>query len=251
MTRLAILGGTGVEELEGFRVSASHCVETPYGAVSAAIERGQVDGVELVFLQRHGRPRSLPPHRINYRANLWALQDVGVTHVVALNAVGGIHRSLAPGMLVVPDQIIDYTWGRAQTFDEGEGGAPRHIDFTEPYSSGLRAALLRAARAADERVEDGGVMAVTQGPRLETAAEVRRLRRDGGDVVGMTGMPEAALARELGLSYASLCMVVNAAAGLGDGPITLEAIMQHLERSAAAAARVISALVRDDYLAAE
>lgn len=245
MTRLAILGGTGVEQLDGFTASASRHVDTPFGAVSAALETGRVGSTDVVFLQRHGQPRSLPPHRINYRANLWALKDVGVTHVVALNAVGGISPGLAAGTLVVPDQLIDYTWGRAHTFDEGGDTPPQHIDFTHPYSTDLRRALLRAVVAAGESAADGAVMAVTQGPRLETAAEVRRLQRDGCDVVGMTGMPEAALARELGLAYASLCMVVNAAAGLGDAPITMQTIAAHLRTSAAAAARVIAALAME------
>lgn len=249
MNRLAILGGTGVEQLEGFTVSAIRHVETPYGPVSADIEIGQLNGLEVVFLQRHGKPRSLPPHRINYRANLWALQHLGVTHVVALNAVGGIDASLCPGMLVLPHQIIDYTWGRSHTFDEGGDSPPLHIDFTEPYSPDLRQAVLLAS--AGEDAVDGAVMAVTQGPRLETAAEVRRLRRDGCDVVGMTGMPEAALAREAGLAYASLCMVVNAAAGLSNSPITYDTIRGHLHVASAAAARVLGTLVRGDFLAKE
>lgn len=247
MTRLAILGGTGVDQLAGFTPEARHTIETPFGAVSAAIESGRVDSMEVAFLQRHGQPRSLPPHRINYRANIWALHHIGITHVVALNAVGGIGPGLAPGALVIPDQIIDYTWGRAHTFDQGGDSAPRHVDFSEPYSVDLRQALRRACAEAGEQATDGAVMGVTQGPRLETAAEVRRLGRDGCDVVGMTGMPEASLARELGLHYASLSMVVNAAAGLGDAPITLEAIMAHLDTAAAASARVISTLVSDVY----
>lgn len=249
MKRLAILGGTGVDQLKGLTVSARQRMETPYGDVSAEVEIGQCGDMEVVFLQRHGKPRSLPPHRINYRANIWALQQLGVTHVVALNAVGGIHPSLFPGTLVLPHQIIDYTWGRSHTFDEGDDAPPRHIDFTEPYSPELRQALLRAS--AGEEAVDGAVMAVTQGPRLETAAEVRRLKQDGCDVVGMTGMPEAALAREAGLSYASLCMVVNAAAGLGDAPISLGTIREHLRESTAAVARVMGALTRGDFLAGE
>src|SRR6056297_2144536 len=247
MKRLAILGGTGVDQLDGLTVSAVERLDTPFGAVSADVERGQLRGREVIFLQRHGKPRSLPPHRINYRANLWALRHMGVTHVVALNAVGAIHASLRAGMLVLPDQIIDYTWGRSHTFDEGGDAPPMHIDFTEPYSPDLRQALFRAS--AGEGVVDGAVMAVTQGPRLETAAEVRRLRRDGCDVVGMTSMPEAALAREAGLAYASLCMVVNTAAGLGNAPITLDSIRQHLQVSSAASARVIGALVSGGFLA--
>ena len=247
MKRLAILGGTGVDQLEGFTPAARQTVETPFGAVSAAIESGRVNNVDVAFLQRHGQPRSLPPHRINYRANIWALQHIGITHVVALNAVGGIDPGLAPGALVIPDQIIDYTWGRAHTFNEGSDSPPQHIDFSEPYSAHLRQALLRACAEAGEQATGSGVMAVTQGPRLETAAEVRRLRRDGCDVVGMTGMPEASLARELGLQYASLSMVVNAAAGMVDAPITLDSIMAHLQTAAAASARVMSALVTDAY----
>ena len=247
MKRLAILGGTGVDQLEGFVPAARQTVETPFGAVSAAIETGRVNSVDVAFLQRHGQPRSLPPHRINYQANIWALRHIGITHVVALNAVGGIEPGLAPGALVIPDQIIDYTWGRAHTFNEGGDSPPQHIDFSEPYSGHLRQALLRACAEAGEQARKSGVMAVTQGPRLETAAEVRRLRRDGCDVVGMTGMPEASLARELGLQYASLSMVVNAAAGMGNAPITLDAIMVHLRTAAAASARVISALVTDAY----
>ena len=184
------------------------------------------------FLQRHGSPAAVPPHRINYRANIAALQAVGATHIVGVNAVGGLHIDLLPGTLVVPDQLVDYTWGREHTFDEGADGHLLHIDFTEPYDAGLREALLAAARRAELDCRAAGVHAITQGPRLETAAEVRRLRRDGGDVVGMTGMPEAALAREAGLAYASLCMVVNAAAGLGDAPLTLAAMRETLEANA-------------------
>ena len=247
MKRLAVLGGTGVDQLEGFTPADSQRLATPYGEISAAIEIGHVDGVEILFLQRHGQPRSLPPHQINYRANLWALQDCGVTQVIALNAVGGIRPELTPGTLAIPHQLIDYTWGRAQTYDEGGDVPPNHVDFTEPYSPQLRRALLSAAQAAGEDVVDAAVMAVTQGPRLETAAEIQRLGRDGCDVVGMTGMPEAVLARELGLSYASLCMVVNAAAGLGDAPLTLDAMRTHLQAAAAASARVVAALLSGDY----
>lgn len=247
MTRLAVLGGTGIDQLEGFTPADSQRLPTPYGETSAAIESGDVNGVEILFLQRHGQPRSLPPHQINYRANLWALQDCGATQVIALNAVGGIRPGLTPGTLAIPHQLIDYTWGRVQTFDDGGEAPPNHIDFTEPYSPQLRRALLSAAQATGEDVVEAAVMAVTQGPRLETAAEIQRLGRDGCDVVGMTGMPEAVLARELGLSYASLCMVVNAAAGLGDAPLTLDAMRTHLQAAAAASARVIAALLSGDY----
>lgn len=242
MTCLGVIGGTGIGQLSGFVAEGQRQVETPYGAPSSGVDLGWLNGRDAVFLQRHGQPRSLPPHRINYRANLWALRECGATHVVALNAVGGIHPDAAPGSLVVPDQLIDYTWGREHTVDEGGDSPLIHIDFTWPYEASLRDELLRAGDRAGENLRDGGVLAVTQGPRLETAAEVRRLRGDGCDLVGMTGMPEAAIARELGLPYVSLCMVVNAAAGLGDEPLTLPAMKVHMSRASEAAARVLAAL---------
>jgi 5'-methylthioinosine phosphorylase len=245
VTCLGVIGGTGIGQLAGFVAEGRRRVETPYGAPSAGLDVGWLNGRDAVFLQRHGQPRSLPPHRINYRANLWALRECGVTHVVALNAVGGIHPDARPGCLVVPDQLIDYTWGREHTVDEGGDSPLMHIDFTRPYDGPLRDALLRAGDRAQEALRDGGVLGVTQGPRLETAAEVRRLRGDGCDLVGMTGMPEAAIAREMGLPYVSLCMVVNAAAGLGDEPLTLSAMEGHMLRASSAAARVLAALDPD------
>lgn len=228
----AIIGGTGLHQLPGLEVVEERHPETPWGRPSRPLQRGRLNGETVWFLQRHGSPAAVPPHRINYRANIAALQAVGATRIVGINAVGGLHPDLLPGTLVVPDQLVDYTWGREHTFDEGADGHLLHIDFTEPYDAGLREALLAAARSAELDCRAAGVHAITQGPRLETAAEVRRLRRDGGDVVGMTGMPEAALAREAGLAYASLCMVVNAAAGLGDAPLTLAAMRETLEANA-------------------
>jgi 5'-methylthioinosine phosphorylase len=240
---LAIIGGTGVDSLDGVIEARRLAVTTPWGNPSGALVEGHRDGRRLLFLQRHGEPRSLPPHRINYRANLWALRDAGASAIVAINAVGGISAGMNPGDLVIPDQLIDYTWGRAHSFDSAEAGPPVHIEFTEPYDGPLRAALLAAAVNAAEPCRDGAVLGVTQGPRLETAAEIRRLARDGCDLVGMTAMPEAALARELALPYASVCMVVNAAAGLGDEPLTLDAMRSVLARCAGAAGRLIGALV--------
>lgn len=228
----AIIGGTGLQQLPGLEVVEERHPETAWGRASRPLQRGRLNGGTVWFLQRHGSPAAIPPHRINYRANIAALKAVGVTRVIAVNAVGGLHADLLPGTLVIPDQLVDYTWGRAHTFDEGTDGHLLHIDFTEPYDAGLREALLAAARKAALDCRAAGVHAITQGPRLETAAEVRRLRRDGGDIVGMTGMPEAALAREAGLRYASLCMVVNAAAGLGDVPLTLAAMRETLQANA-------------------
>lgn len=242
MTTLAIIGGTGLEELEGLSLQATHAVTTPYGEPSRDIQEGRLAGTRLLFLHRHGSPNAIPPHRVNYRANLWALRELGAGHVVAINAVGGISDGMRPGRLVIPDQVIDYTWGREHSIDTGECGTLMHIDFTEPYDAALRRRVLAAA--SDEGIAHAarGVHGVTQGPRLETAAEIRRMARDGCDVVGMTGMPEASLAREMGLAYASVCMVVNAAAGLDDKPLTLEMMRETLQQEAAVVRRLLAAV---------
>jgi 5'-methylthioinosine phosphorylase len=244
MKPLAIIGGTGVDELEGLEVLRDHQVQTPFGEPSRPIQEGRLGTTSLYFLQRHGSPAAIAPHQINYRANLWALKSLGVDGIVAINAVGGIAESMRPGRLLIPDQVIDYTWGREHTFDDGREGALKHIDFTEPYDHGLRAALLAAADAAGIPHEVSGVHGITQGPRLETAAEIRRMARDGCDVVGMTGMPEAALARELDLPYASICMVVNPAAGLGELPLTTAMMREILISEAAVVRNLLSALLK-------
>lgn len=224
-----IIGGTGLTALEGLEVGAAETVETSWGQPSAPVQHGRYAGRSVAFMARHGSPHRIPPHQINYRANIKGLSDAGVTRIIAVNAVGSISDAMAPASLVLPDQIIDYTWGRAHTFFEGDLDATTHIDFTWPYSPSLRRHLLAAAASAGIELHDGGVYACTQGPRLETAAEIRRLERDGCDLVGMTGMPEAALARELGIEYVSLCLVVNWAAGKTDVEITLEEIQSHLD----------------------
>jgi 5'-methylthioinosine phosphorylase len=205
-------------------------IRTPYGDPSAALLIGTLEGAAVVFLARHGLQHAIPPHEINYRANIWALKEVGVSRILSVATVGGIGARYTPGSLVIPHQILDYTWGRRQTFfDDGE--PVTHIDFTEPYSEEMRAAILAGANAAGETVLPRGVYAVTQGPRLETAAEIDRLERDGATLVGMTGMPEAVLARELELPYAAICVVVNHAAGRGDSAhqISMEGIAKVLE----------------------
>ena len=212
---LAIIGGSGLARLTNLDALRRQTVRTPYGEPSAALTFGRIGGHEVVFLARHGDDHTIPPHEINYRANIWALHALGVKNVMAIAAVGGIRSDLQPGVLVVPDQIIDYTHGRAATFFTGADLGLRHIDFTQPYCQPLRAACLSAAQQAGVTATDGGVYAATQGPRLETAAEINRLEHDGADMVGMTGMPEAALARELGLCYAAIAVVVNHAAGRG------------------------------------
>jgi 5'-methylthioadenosine phosphorylase len=213
---LAILGGSGLSQLSSLTDVRRKSVRTAYGEPSGPLTLGRIGGRELVFLARHGDGHTIAPHQVNYRANIRALKDEGVREIVSIATVGGIRRDFAPGVLVVPDQILDYTWGRPATFFEGPDAKVTHIDFTEPYSAALRARILAAAAACGEPVADGGVYATTQGPRLETAAEVTRLERDGADLIGMTGMPEAALAREAGLEYAAIAVVANHAAGRGD-----------------------------------
>lgn len=242
MTTLGIIGGTGIDQLEGLEMVASHTIDTPYGEPSRAVDEGRLGNTRLFFLQRHGSPKAIPPHLINYRANMWALKSLNVTDVVAINAVGGISAGMRSGRLVIPDQIVDYTWGREHTVDTGESGTLQHIDFSQPYDAALRQRLLAGAIQADVAHAGDGVLGVTQGPRLESAAEIRRMDRDGCDLVGMTGMPEASLARELGLAYASVCMVVNAAAGLDDKPLTLEMMRATLQQEAAVVRQLISAL---------
>ena len=213
---LAIIGGSGLSRLPALELTRHDEVATPFGEPSSRLSYGQLHGHPVIFLPRHGCGHTIPPHRINYRANIWALQHAGATTVLSIATVGSICADLVPGSLVVPHQIIDYTWSRAGTYFDDSVEPVRHIDFTHPYDHDLRQHILQAAAAAGEQVFDGGVYAATQGPRLETAAEVNRLERDGADIIGMTGMPEAALARELGLAYAALNVVANQAAGRGD-----------------------------------
>ena len=218
MTAIAVIGGTGMNQWPGLTILRQQPAATAYGETSAPLTYGRVYGVDVVFLPRHGEGHKLPPHRINYRANLRALKDAGVRAVVAIAAVGGIARSMRPAAVAVPDDVVDYTWGREHTYWDGPGPM-RHVDFSEPYAPRVRRALLAGARRAGVKLVDGGVMGVAQGPRLESPAEIARMKRDGCTMVGMTGMPEAALAAELELEYAALAVSVNWAAGLGSGDI--------------------------------
>ena len=218
MSAIAIIGGTGMNQWPGLTIQRLQPVDTPYGETSAPLAYGRVHGTDVIFLPRHGEGHKIPPHLINYRANLRALKDAGVQSVIAISAVGGIAKSMKPAGVAVPDDVIDYTWGRAHTYWDGPGPM-QHVDFSEPYAPRLRRALLAGARKAAVRVVDGGVMGVTQGPRLESPAEIARMKRDGCAMVGMTGMPEATLAAELELDYAALALSVNWAAGLGSGDI--------------------------------
>jgi len=243
---LAIIGGSGLTQLGSMKEARRKVARTPYGEPSGALTFGRIGSCDVVFLARHGYGHTIAPHEVNYRANLWALKDAGAAEVVSVASVGAISASLAPGALVVPHQIIDYTWGRPSTFFEGKDVAVNHIDFTEPYSRALRAKLMTAAKACDQPVADGGVYAATQGPRLETAAEIERLGRDGADLVGMTGMPEAALAREISLEYAAIAVIANYAAGRGDSQraIPLDKIAAVLEEAMGRVRRIIEELCK-------
>jgi 5'-methylthioadenosine phosphorylase len=241
---LAILGGSGLTQLSTLSETRRISARTAFGEPSGPLTLGKIGGREVIFLARHGDAHSIPPHQVNYRANIQALKDAGAKQVAAVATVGGIRREFGPGALVVPHQIIDYTWGRASTFFEGPGARVTHIDFTEPYSAALRRNILAAAKACGEAVADGGCYGATQGPRLETAAEISRMERDGADLVGMTAMPEAALAREAGLEYAAIAVVANHAAGKGDSAhaISLSAIEAVVEQAMQRVKRVLEKL---------
>ncbi len=239
---IGIIGGSGLGRLDGFERLGELRLETRWGSPSAPITEGIWHGVPTLFLPRHGTGHSVPPHRINYRANLWALKEAGARVVLAFAATGGISRDCGPGVLVVPEQLIDYTWGRESTFFEGGDTPVVHVDFTHPYDPELRQALIEAAQHEAVPLVAEGVYGCTQGPRLESAAEIARMARDGCTLVGMTGMPEAALARELALPYACLSVVANRAAGLDatSSTISIEQIHQVLAQAMVSAQRVVS-----------
>ncbi|SNR86336.1 methylthioadenosine phosphorylase [Methylobacillus rhizosphaerae] len=213
---LGIIGGTGLTQLANLKIKRRQIVRTPYGEPSGPLSYGDICGYEVIFLPRHGHGHTIPPHLVNYRANIWALHSEGVRDIVSVATVGGIHEDLHPGVIALPDQVIDYTQGRKNTFHDGGDMPVKHVDFTEPYCPRLRGLCLEAAQNINESLVDGGVYGCVQGPRLETRAEINRMERDGATMVGMTGMPEAALARELGINYAAICPIVNHAAGRGN-----------------------------------
>lgn len=243
MGRIGVIGGSGLTKLSRLEITHREVMHTPYGEPSAPLTHGVYEGLEVVFLPRHGSGHTIPPHKVNYRANLWAMKEIGVAHVIGMAAVGGITPRMGPGHICIPDQLIDYTWGRAHTYVEGDLSHVTHVDFTDPYCEALRVQLVAAGRRAGIDLADSGTYGATQGPRLETAQEIRRMERDGCDLVGMTGMPEAALARELGLCYACCAVVVNWAAGKGEGPITMEEIDANLASGMEQARRLLASLV--------
>ncbi|MCW3148929.1 S-methyl-5'-thioinosine phosphorylase [Stutzerimonas stutzeri] len=244
MTVHAIIGGTGLTELDGLVLRETKAIETPYGSPSADIVFGEYAGRDVLFLARHGHPHRIPPHQVNYRANVWALKQAGAQAIVAVNAVGGIHAAMGSGHFCVPHQVIDYSYGREHTFFEGDIDHVTHIDFSFPYDGDLRERLIAALAAQGCAFSSHGVYGCTQGPRLETVAEIARMERDGCDIVGMTGMPEAVLARELDLPYACLALVVNPAAGKSSGVITMSeieaALVEGIGKARAVLARILA-----------
>jgi 5'-methylthioinosine phosphorylase len=245
--RIAIIGGSGLYSFPGLENVEKRALSTPFGEPSGAVVIGSLGGRRIGFLARHGETHELAPHRVNYRANIWALRELGARRIVGVNAVGGIRNDMPPRALVVPDQIIDYTHGRLSSFCDVPGTKVEHVDFTEPYSAELRTSLLGAARRCGVEAVAGGCYGATQGPRLETRAEIARLRRDGCDLVGMTGMPEAVLARELGVSYACLALVANWAAGCGDeAVISVPEIFANLEAATRLVPPIVAALLDDN-----
>jgi len=244
MGKLAIIGGTGLSSFDGLNIIERLSMTTPFGEPSSDVLLAEFDGKQVLFLPRHGSNHTIPPHKINYRANIWALHELGVDKIIAVAAVGGIRDDLHPSVLAVPDQIIDYTYGREQSFYSDNFTADKHIDFSYPYDETLRQKLLQVGLQQKVTIVDGGTYGATQGPRLETAAEIKRMDQDGCAMVGMTGMPEAALARELNIAYATCALMVNWAAGLSDSLITMEQIEQTLAGGMSQVKLILAELIR-------
>ena len=236
----AVIGGSGLYALdESFRSDPNKTSSTPYGDISSELLIGELNGCHTVFLPRHGTSHHIPPHKINYRANLWALHEMKVTHIIAVNAVGGI--DYGPHSLVLPDQIIDYTSDRSHTYYDGEGSELDHIDFSSPYSEPLRDKIIRSSRALGIDLYTSATYGCTNGPRLETSAEIQKMKRDGCNIIGMTGMPEAALARELDMEYASIAMVVNWCSGITDAVLDMDELRRILDLGMNSVIKLISA----------
>lgn len=249
MTKLAIIGGTGLTRMEGLTVTRREMVKTPYGAPSCPLVFGELGGQSVAFLARHGSSHRIPPHRVNYCANIWALHSVGITQIIAVGAVGGITKDCTVGAIVVPDQIIDYTYARESTFFDGGEDPVEHIDFSYPYDETLRKALIKGAKEAkDISVVEQGTYGATQGPRLETAAEIKRMAQDGCTIVGMTGMPEAALAAELRIAYACCGVVINPAAGTDNEPVDTSALPAAISSAMENARRTLYETLQDPTL---
>lgn len=243
MSKIAIIGGTGLASIKGFEISGREIIQTPFGEPSGPLLQGVFSGHNVYFLPRHGAGHTIPPHKINYRANIWALKNAGVEKVISVNAVGGIRDDMQPSTLIIPDQIIDYTTSRINTFFEDSLKEVVHIDFTAPFCEELRSLIINAAESHSMDIIKDGTYAATQGPRLETAAEINRLERDGCDLVGMTCMPEAALAREQDLCYASISVVANLAAGRGKDALTMDVIEKNLNKGMERVRKLLEAVI--------
>ncbi len=241
---LGLIGGTGLYAFPGLERTTRVEIQTPYGVPSGAFVCGELEGQRVAFLARHGESHTIAPHRVNYRANVHAFKQLGCKRVLGINAVGGIRDDMGPRTVVVPDQLIDYTHGRLDSFSDVPGIKVEHVDFSFPYTAPWRSKALAAAQQAGVAVIDGGCYGATQGPRLETVAEISRMRRDGCDLVGMTGMPEAILMRELGIDYACIALIANWAAGCGDaGEISIDEIYAHLAVATAQIPPIVKALL--------
>ncbi len=241
---IGIIGGTGLTEIKGLEITGEKKIKTPFGKPSAAYIMGKLKGKEVIFLARHGNPHRYPPHKVNYRANIWGFKKLGVKDIISIAAVGGITKNMNPAHIVIPDQIIDYSYGRKHTFFEKNLEEVTHIDFTYPYTPKLRSQLIKLAAKKNIAISPIATYGCTQGPRLETAAEILRLDNDGCDIVGMTGMPEAGLARELDISYATIAVVANWGAGKSEGEITMEEIHQHLSKGMGNAIELLTAFIK-------
>jgi len=246
--KLAVIGGSGLYSLfEDFKVRHREIIQTPYGEPSCPVVHGEMHGKPLIFIARHGYTHRIPPHKINYRANIWMLKKLGVEDIIAVNAVGGISDDLPPEKIAIPDQIIDYSYGRDFTFFDQDFGEVVHIDFSYPYSEDIRRGLVSAAASVSIEINNQGAYACTQGPRLETAAEIQRLKRDGCDMVGMTAMPEAALAREKSMQYAAIAVCANWAAGIQKEPLNMDAILKHLNQGMGQVNQLISSYIKESH----
>lgn len=247
MGKLAIIGGTGLISFNAMNIAESKFIDTPYGNPSGPLMHGKIAGNKIIILCRHGNNHSIPPHKINYRANIWALHNIGVTHVIASASVGGINKNAPPQKIIIPDQIIDYTYSRKHTFFENDSDGVKHVDFTNPYCDELRENLLNAANEINLNVCENGTYGATQGPRLESAAEVIRMERDGCDIVGMTGMPETVLAKELGVCYSTLALSANWAAGKSDKELSINEIRKTIENGMYSVNQLLSMTVNNFY----
>ena len=247
MAVLAIIGGTGLTAISELKINEKKRIETPHGNTSGPLVFGELAGKKIVFLFRHGDNHTIPPHKINYLANIWGLHSVGVTHIIATACVGSINKNVSPEKIVIPDQIIDYTYSRKHTFFESETDQVTHIDFTYPYCDELRQMLLHAAKDSNMNVHQKGTYGATQGPRLESIAEIDRMERDGCDIVGMTGMPEAVLAKELGICYATLAISANWAAGRSEKELSLDEIKKAINSGMPSVNKLLCSVVKIFY----